>query len=348
MGIKFEFFEAGCGDSILVSTGNGTNILIDGGFGRDYKTKISKKIAKVDTLHLVVLTHMDQDHICGVIEMVKNHKKDREKIQELWFNSMSSVRVRQNKNVPIGYGNAELFDKLLKKYDVPNKDNIFLTNEFEKREYSINKEIKLTLLSPLEEDVIALEKQEPENQRAEYCNNREAKNIGRKKVETKDVLLNQIDVASVKFAQDTELSNRSSIAFILKYKSKQFLFLGDAHIDVINVSLRNLGFSKNKKLEVEFVKLSHHGSKNNINVDFLDIVQTDKFIVLTDGKDKNNNHPNKEVFKLILEHIDYHKKNIKFSFNYESLVRKKISLDEEREYFCHAVYENILKFKELK
>jgi beta-lactamase superfamily II metal-dependent hydrolase len=68
MGIEFDFFKAGYGDSILVRTDKGTNILIDGGLVKSYKDiKKSKKIDKLKKLDLVVLTHIDSDHINGLI-----------------------------------------------------------------------------------------------------------------------------------------------------------------------------------------------------------------------------------------------------------------------------------------
>ncbi len=331
MGIKFKFFEAGDGDSILISTKKGTNLLIDAGFGKNYRYVIDKEVVKLKKLDLVVLTHMDKDHICGLIEMVKNHKESRKKIKELWFNSMRSVRARQNKNVNIGYGNAKLFDKLLEKHKIPVKDDIFLKDKFDKKKYIINNEIELTLLSPLEIDLENLEREEPKNQKAEFCNNIEAKNISYKRTVKNNKLLSDIDIDSTIFGKDSELANMSSIAFILKYGNKQFLFLGDANIETVNKSLNNLNYSKSNRLKVEFVKLSHHGSKNNINSDFLDIVETSKFISLTEGKSKNNNHPNKETFALILNHKN-RAKNIEFIFNYKDLVRKKISKKEEERY----------------
>ena len=75
--IKFEFFEASYGDSILISTEN-TNILIDGGLSKTYKRILAKtktlksKLRKVSNLDLVVLTHIDNDHICGLIELVRD------------------------------------------------------------------------------------------------------------------------------------------------------------------------------------------------------------------------------------------------------------------------------------
>ena len=49
MGIRFELFEAGCGDSILVSTDEGTHILIDGGLVSTYRKTIQRKISKTQT-----------------------------------------------------------------------------------------------------------------------------------------------------------------------------------------------------------------------------------------------------------------------------------------------------------
>ncbi|HHH72936.1 MAG TPA: Zn-dependent hydrolase, partial [Sulfuricurvum sp.] len=88
--------------------------------------------------------------------------------------------------------------------------------------------------------------------------------------------------------------NASSIAFILKYKKeKNFLFLADADINIINHSLKKLDV---ELLNFEFVKLSHHGSfKNNINKEFLQLINTDKYIILTDGQHKGYRHPHKET-----------------------------------------------------
>ncbi len=55
MSIKFNFFKALAGDSILISTDN-TNILIDGGFGITYEEQIKPKLNRINNgLDLVVL-----------------------------------------------------------------------------------------------------------------------------------------------------------------------------------------------------------------------------------------------------------------------------------------------------
>ncbi len=88
------------------------------------------------------------------------------------------------------------------------------------------------------------------------------------------------------------------------------------------MSLKKLGYSEDNKLKVEFIKLSHHGSLENINEEFLKIINTNKFIILTDGKNKRNAHPSKEIFPLILEYQGKDKE-IEFIFNYEGIKNRK-------------------------
>ena len=303
MSIKFNFFKALAGDSILISTDN-TNILIDGGFGITYEEQIKPQINKIKNgLDLVVLTHIDEDHICGLIEMIKNDRKNTAKIKELWFNSTKSIQVRKNRNVSVSYGQGLTFDDLLKEHDVPVNNKIFLTDSDNQKKYTINDEIALQLLSPYESDLRILEEKEPKNQNPTEC------------------LKNKATQVSTKFGNDKRPPNKSSISFILKHDRKEFLFLADANIDVINRSLRNLGYTEENKLKVEFVKLSHHGSLENINEDFLKLIDTDKFVILTAGK--HYGHPSKEIFPLIIEYQGK-EKDIEFIFNYEGIKNRKL------------------------
>ena len=141
-------------------------------------------------------------------------------------------------------------------------------------------------------------------------------------------------------ATSTSDANGSSIAFLLEYQDKKFLFLGDADIKVINQSLIDLGMIG---LEVNFVKLSHHGSKKNINKEFLDIIKTDTFVILTDGA--KHQHPHKETFSLILKH-EKRAENIKFIFNYPQPIDYKFPREKNEEafYSFEALYERELEF----
>ena len=72
--VKVHFINVGQGDSILIQTGN-ENILIDaGGKGKGDEVVAYLKKQKVKTLHAVVLTHPDADHVGGLAYVVNKLK----------------------------------------------------------------------------------------------------------------------------------------------------------------------------------------------------------------------------------------------------------------------------------
>ena len=351
MGIRFEFFEAGCGDSILVSTDEGTHILIDGGEEGTYRDSIESSLyhRDIEELDLVVLTHIDNDHICGLIEMMGN-QDGRELIKEIWFNSYEKMRISNNLTGDVAFTEGDLFEDLIKEHNIIHRKNIFFTEEdsLEDREFYVGSDIKLTLLSPLKNDLDKLQVdwtkfQDRKEQDVAGESPFDNRNIDKIYSEFQDKVLKKKDkTQTLSNATNTSKANRSSIAFILEYQNdKKFLFLGDSDIKVINKSLLDLGFNE---IEVEFVKLSHHGSKSNINKEFLDIVKTDTFVTLTDGT--RHNHPHKETFSLILKH-EKRAEDIKLIFNYLYPIEYKFPREnnEEKNYNFEAFHESTLEFE---
>ena len=79
--MKITVFEGNKGDCLLISSAGGKNILIDGGlvktqFGKidSYSHNVAKHLNKLrnrgDKLDLVCVSHIDQDHIGGVLRML--------------------------------------------------------------------------------------------------------------------------------------------------------------------------------------------------------------------------------------------------------------------------------------
>lgn len=103
--------------------------------------------------------------------------------------------------------------------------------------------------------------------------------------------------------KDNELANAASIAFILRCDNLSILMLGDSYPQNVERYLREeKGYSEENPLVVDFVKVSHHGSRNNTSNSLLDIIQCDKFIISTNGGNGSSNHPDRTTIAHILCH----------------------------------------------
>jgi glyoxylase-like metal-dependent hydrolase (beta-lactamase superfamily II) len=103
--MKIKFLNAFNGDAILLSFKDGNNnrnILIDSGMPATYIGKDKKKGKqkpgelmdvvkdiknKGEKIDLLVMTHVDDDHIGGVLNWFKKDNHATELINEVWFNS---------------------------------------------------------------------------------------------------------------------------------------------------------------------------------------------------------------------------------------------------------------------
>lgn len=70
--LEVHFFDVGQGDAIFIETPAGTQVLIDGGRDARVIEKLGRVMPFYDrSLDLVVATHMDSDHIGGLLEVLR-------------------------------------------------------------------------------------------------------------------------------------------------------------------------------------------------------------------------------------------------------------------------------------
>lgn len=113
--------------------------------------------------------------------------------------------------------------------------------------------------------------------------------------------------------EDKTPTNGSSIAFVLKIKEKQLLFLADSHPKLILKSL--LEYQQEGVIHFDSIKVSHHGSFNNISLDLLKKIDSEVYIFSTNGN--RHSHPDKET----IAHIVGRKSEFvrQLFFNYKTL-----------------------------
>ena len=73
--LTVSFLDVGQGDAIFIQTPGGRQVLIDGGNGVSTLRQLSQQIPWYDkTIDVVIGTHPDQDHIGGLIEVLRRYR----------------------------------------------------------------------------------------------------------------------------------------------------------------------------------------------------------------------------------------------------------------------------------
>jgi len=103
-------------------------------------------------------------------------------------------------------------------------------------------------------------------------------------------ILNPKD-SSKAYIEDKDLNN-SSIVLTLRFKNFEALLTGDIEIEGINELIK-----EGKISEVEYIKIPHHGSKNNITSGLLRF-SSPEVAVISVGENSYG-HPNQEVLDLL-------------------------------------------------
>jgi beta-lactamase superfamily II metal-dependent hydrolase len=317
------------GDSIIASieTDDGIkNILIDGGIGRSI-VLLTKEIERLNELgqkiDLLIITHIDDDHIGGIIKLFSRGDKYSKIVRRVWYNSGSTIssffnnadsREREIDLVPdqldISVKQGNTLEKKLEHLGIWQQEvihnNLGMINFFG---------ALIQILSPSTENLKALnsswqtERSKPEN-------------ISSSEVDY-DKNIEELVACSLP-SEDNSITNGSSIAFIIEHKEKKAVFLSDAHPSTVVDSLIRLGYSKLKPLVAYIVKISHHGSSRNINTELLELIDCNRYIISTNGS--KHGLPNKLCLAKIIANKS---SDTELFFNYSIVKDKSIFLNED-------------------
>lgn len=337
MNLTIKILKANNGDAILVSYENNgeiKNILIDTGIGATYSLKSNgrqkdgelKKLIQTikdscQKIDLLIITHWDDDHIGGVLKWFQDDVEGAKSIiKQIWFNSgtlinkyFNSDKASEDQNMLNLEFNPNTSIKqgiTFEKYILDNELSHFLIKT-DTSCIGVIDGAKFTILSPSDLD---LKKLLTKWEESPYNPNTSASN--------KDYDKTFEELITNDFQEDNSIHNGSSIAFILQIADKRMLFLGDAHPSVIVDNLKKLEYSKECKLKIDLMKVSHHGSKANTSNELLDIIECSNFIFSTDGS--KHGLPNKETIARIVNK----REKCKIYFNYPTLINQ-IFNDEE-------------------
>ena len=314
------------GDALILTWGSNTapqHALIDLGRTKDYKA-LKPLLQDIAQFELFAMTHIDADHIEGVVPMFKETPLPFS-AGNVWFNAYAQLeaaneRLPDDLRVTLGAAQAEkVTEGIIKSkwpWNGPFKSRIVSVDSPEAKNGAIALAggLSLTLLSPTDKKLATLKpKWEEELKDAKLRTTDSvlvAEALARDRVHLGPI--NVEALAGKAFVEDASEPNGASIAFVAEFSGKCVLLTGDSHPGVIEASLRKRGFSENKRLKLNCVKVAHHGSKANTSPSLLKIIDCTTFAFSTNGS--RHDHPDAETIARILVADPKRTKTLIFNF----------------------------------
>lgn len=302
---RIHLLPAEYGDAIVVEYGETQppkRILIDAGTGTNVSYAAVRdriaEIAKGDgVFELLVVTHIDLDHIGGVLPLLDEAKAMGLTFKEVWFNGYEHLTdilgakqgEKLSSRIVTGhYPWNEAFDHGHAAV-VPDSGPLPIIDV---------SGMKITLLSPKREQLEKLEKVWKDTIEAAGLQPGVGATMAPEEID--DLLGDEaIDVAALaksKFKTDTTEPNGSSIAFVAEHDGKSVLFGADAFPGVLAESLLRMPEKERQRISV--FKLPHHGSRKNLSVDLMKLLDCETFLISTNGK--RFSHPNRESIARVI------------------------------------------------
>lgn len=294
--------------------------VIDLGRTKNYRA-LAPALKALKNIELFVISHIDADHIEGAMPMVKEATAPFSPA-DVWFNGHNHLqkavkRLEPGMHTLSVLQGEKLSDGIIKFAWPWNK--AFGPSGIASVDTKLPAPIKLaggltiTMLSPGDKELAALEKEwslvlaeaglrpaDPDTEKPDV-----------KGMHTLSTL-NVAALAAEPYKPDGAAPNGSSIAFLAEYNGRIALLGADAFPEVIERSLRALGYSETNKLKLNLFKLCHHGSKANTSPTLLRLIDCTRFAISTDGT--KHNHPDRQAIARILVNDKNRAKMLYFNF----------------------------------
>jgi hypothetical protein len=309
--LRLEMLLAGHGDALLLEYGEADDshrILIDGGPYYSYvqlgglRERLLALIeAGKGEFELLVITHVDSDHIDGAIRLLQDPALADLVFKDIWFNDWKHLQ-------PTALGvlagvHGEFLGALLEDRQLPwnihpklGGGPVVVPDHGELPELELAGDARVTLLSPGPNELVNLRKNwaasvrragfSPGDRQAALEELAQRARYG----PPHGVLGQEVDDSP---------ANGSSIAFLFEYQGQRLLLAGDAWPNVLERSLARYAKRHGGPVAVADFKLAHHGSFSNLSRSLIQMLKTNRYLVSSSSQ--YYKHPDAEAIELILQ-----------------------------------------------
>ena len=344
--MRLHVIKAKFGDSIMLETAHGL-VLVDGGPARVWETSLQPYLAATASergLAAVVISHVDRDHIIGVLDLFAENERrvaagERAAfpVGDLWHNAfertidptgtiVAALQQVAAKSMTYGVTAAETNHAIQSVADGEK-----LRRDAVRAKTPINAAFGNALLCPdllvqttahvagMGFTVIGPTMANLEALRKEWL-------AWARKAKT----LKAQDFAN----SDTSVRNKSSIVLLVEHAGKRALLTGDARGDHIEQGLDQAGLRVAGRVHVDVLKVQHHGSAHNAERGFFDRVTADTYVISADGKDDN---PDYETLTWIVETAHVAGRNIEIVVTHDTPSVKRLRKTYSQQDFGYAL-----------
>ena len=266
---------------------------------------------------MLMVSHVDDDHVTGVLDLTKSLRRQHDASQELsldiltlWHNSFEDVTASLSSRVAsivaaakyqsgdrqhdgralaasIMQGRQLRLDAEALALNMNSGfDGLVQFSKASSKALNIGQGLRFRVLGPRQAELDALEgKWETEVQKA-LQKKKAAKRRGGGS-EVAELTHAELSAVAADFV-DTSVHNLSSIVVLAELDGHRMLLTGDARGDFILDSLRELKLiTKSKPLKLDVLKMPHHGSARNMETGFLSDIVADHYVFSANGKYDN-------------------------------------------------------------
>ena len=321
------------GDCLVINYGDVNDpkrILVDGGppgayrrFLRPYLRALKSQSTdqKPPVFELAMVSHIDQDHIKGLLELTdemieeEDSARDPASIKRFWHNSFpdltgggETASLTSTASAIIASeeaGGIPPFEQLV---GSDGRAMHILAGLGQGRDLRDNLEtLGLDGNRPFNESLVIAGK-------SAIIEGMEITIIGPDKSRLTNLQQHwnpNLDPAEIAAMTDTSVANLSSIVALLKFDEKTVLLTGDARGDDILKWLEDADLKQeDSPFHVNVLKMPHHGSDNNVDGPFFEALTAETYIFCGDGKHDN---PEPATLKMMREGREGEEYNVIFS-----------------------------------
>lgn len=307
-----EALEAKHGDALLLHYGSRDKprlAVIDGGPGGVYAGVLEPRLNEIRDerglgddepldIELMMVSHLDADHITGILQLMRKLRDRKQaqkplpwKIQRFWHNAFpdlaadeelgkaNAASITASFGDVIGFDQSGLLASVGQGRELRDLANVLGVsgnkpfNSIVKFPHQKNPvklpDLELTVVGPDEKNLKLL--QEDWNKKVKAL-------LQKKEKEAK------VEVAAY---LDKSVYNLSSIVVLAKSEGKTMLLTGDARGNYTLDALRGAGILKDEPLQLDVLKLPHHGSDRNVEDDYFELLQAKHYVISADGRHGN-------------------------------------------------------------